>query len=262
MDKQQGAPSQGQGFATRAIHGAHYRGPGLGQPIVFPIFQTASFHFDSAEEQEAVNAGREPAFFYSRSSNPTTDALHRVIADLEGAEEAVSFASGMGAISAAILGVVGAGGHVVCTQQLYGGTYNLLTRTLPRLGITHTFVDATDLDAVARAIRPETRLLWAETICNPTTTVLDLQALAGLAHARGALLAVDSTLTSPYLARPLEDGADLVIHSATKYIGGHGDLLAGVVAGPSTLLRQVRAICNDLGGCAAPLEAWLMLRGL
>ena len=149
MDEQQSAPSQERGFATRAIHGAHYRGPGLGQPIVFPIFQTASFHFDSAEEQEAVNAGREPAFFYSRTSNPTTDALHRVIAELEGAEEAVSFASGMGAISAAILAVVGAEEHIICTQQLYGGTYNLLTRTLPRLGIAHTFVDATDLE-VAR----------------------------------------------------------------------------------------------------------------
>src|SRR5262249_772250 len=262
MDEQQSAPSQERGFATRAIHGAHYRGPGLGQPIVFPIFQTASFHFDSAEEQEAVNAGREPAFFYSRTSNPTTDALHRVIADLEGAEEAVSFASGMGAISAAILAVVGAGEHVVCTQQLYGGTYNLLTRTLPRLDIPHTFVDATDLEAVAQALRPETKLIWAETICNPTTTVLDLRALAALAHERGALLAVDSTLTSPYLARPLEDGADLVVHSATKYIGGHGDLLAGIVAGRHELIRRVRVICNDVGGCAAPLEAWLMLRGL
>src|SRR5262245_17644689 len=148
MDEQRSTPPVGQGFATRAIHGAHYRGPGRGQPIAFPIFQTASFHFDNAEEQEAVNAGHTPAFSYSRSSNPTTDALHRVIAELEGAEEAASFASGMGALSAAMLAVVGSGEHIVCTQRLYGGTYNLLTRTLPRLGIAHSFVDATDLAVV------------------------------------------------------------------------------------------------------------------
>jgi methionine-gamma-lyase len=251
-----------RGFTTRAIHGAHYAGLGKGQPVVFPLFQTASFHFASAEDHAAVAMGQVPDFFYSRTSNPTTDALHRVIADLEGGAGAVSFASGIGAIHAAMTATVGTGEHILCTRHVYGGTYSLLTRTLPRFGITHSFVDATDLAAVERAIQPETRLIWAETITNPTTTVLDLRALADLAHAHGALLAVDNTCASPYLARPLEQGADLVVHSATKYIGGHGDLMAGVVVGSRELAHKALVICADAGGCAAPLEAWLMLRGL
>jgi methionine-gamma-lyase len=199
---------------------------------------------------------------YSRTANPTTDALHRTLADLEGAEDAQSFASGIGAIHAAITALVGAGDHVVCAKQVYGGTYNLLTRTLPRFGIAHTFADMTDLDEMERALRPETKLIWAETISNPTTAIPDLRALAALAHAHGALLAVDATFTSPYLARPLEDGVDLVVHSATKYIGGHGDLLAGTIAGSRALIHKTLVMRADAGGCAAPLEAWLMLRGL
>lgn len=251
-----------RGFSTRAIHGAHYHGSGKGQPVVFPLFQTASFAFESAEEQEAIAGGHEPGFVYSRGGNPTTEALHQTIAGLEGAEAAQSFASGVGAISAAMMATVRSGEHILCTQAVYGGTYNLLTRTLPRFGVTHSFADATDLDAFERAFRPETKLVWAETICNPTTTVLDIRALAELAHAHGALLAVDGTFTSPYLARPLADGADLVVHSATKYIGGHGDLIAGIVAGREELVRRALVIRNDVGGCAGPFEAWLMLRGL
>lgn len=252
----------GRGFSTRAIHTVHYHGGGKGQPVAFPIFQTASFAFESAEEHESVASGAEPGFAYSRTGNPTTDALHQTIANLEGGEAAGSFASGIGAIAAAMLAVVDSGQHVLATQRVYGGTYNLLTRTLPRFGVTHSFADASDLATFERAIRPETKLIWAETICNPTTTVLDIRALAELAHAHGALLAVDSTFTSPYLARPLEDGADLVVHSATKYIGGHGDLIAGLVSGSAELVHKTDIIRADVGGCAAPLEAWLMLRGL
>lgn len=251
-----------RGFSTRAIHTVHYHGSGKGQPIAFPIFQTASFAFESAEEQESVATGKEPGFAYSRAANPTTDALHQTIANLEGGEAAGSFASGIGAVAAAILAVVDSGQHVLATEQIYGGTYGLLTRTLPRFGITHTFADATNLEAFEQAIRPETKLIWAETISNPTTAVLDIRALAAMAHAHGALLAVDSTFTSPYLARPLEDGADLVVHSATKYIGGHGDLIAGLVIGSAPLIHKTAVIRADIGGCCAPLEAWLMLRGL
>ena len=251
-----------RGFSTRAIHTVHYHGGGKGQPVTFPIFQTASFAFEAAEEHESVASGAEPGFAYSRTGNPTTDALHQTIANLERGEAAGSFASGIGAIAAAMLAVVDSGQHVLATQRVYGGTYNLLTRTLPRFGVTHSFADASDLATFERAIRPETKLIWAETICNPTTTVLDIRALAELAHAHGALLAVDSTFTSPYLARPLEDGADLVIHSATKYIGGHGDLIAGLVSGSAELVHKTDIIRADVGGCAAPLEAWLMLRGL
>ncbi|HEU5349737.1 MAG TPA: aminotransferase class I/II-fold pyridoxal phosphate-dependent enzyme [Ktedonobacterales bacterium] len=251
-----------QGFSTRAIHTVHYHGGGKGQPVAFPIFQTASFAFDSAEEHERIMIGQEAGFYYSRITNPTTDALHQTIANLEGGEAAGSFASGIGAVAAAMLAVVNGGEHVLATKQIYGGTHDLLTRTLPRFGVAHTFADATDLAAFERAIRPETKLIWVETISNPTTTVLDIRALAEMAHAHGALLAVDSTFTSPYLARPLKDGADLVVHSATKYIGGHGDLIAGVVIGSEKLIRKTTRIRADVGACAAPLEAWLMLRGL
>ncbi len=257
-----GARSRRRGFATRAIHGARYRSAGKGSPIAFPLFQTASFYFDSAEEQAAVAAGELAGFSYSRTTNPTTAALHETIADLEGGEDALSFASGMGAIHAAMTAAVGAGDHILCTHHVYGGAYTLLTRTLPRMGIAHSFVDMTNPDAVRAALRPETKLLWAETIGNPLTTVLDLRMLAQIAHEHGALLGVDNTFASPYLARPLEDGADFSVHSATKYIGGHGDLIAGVVVGSRALVHRALVICADVGGCAAPLEAWLMLRGL
>lgn len=251
-----------RGFATRAIHTIHYHGSGKGQPIAFPIFQTSSFSFETAEDQANVATGKEPGFAYTRASNPTTDALHQTIANLERGEAATSFASGIGAVAAAILCVVDSGQHILATEQIYGGTYGLLTRTLPRFGITHTFADATDLAAFEAAIRPETKLIWAETISNPATTVLDIKALAEMAHAHGALLAVDSTFTSPYLERPLEEGADLVAHSATKYVGGHGDLIAGLVIGSKELVHRTDVVRLDVGACAAPLEAWLMLRGL
>jgi methionine-gamma-lyase len=251
-----------RGFATRAIHTIHYHGSGKGQPIAFPIFQTSSFSFENAEDQESVATGKESGFAYTRASNPTTDALHQTIANLERGESATSFASGIGAVAAAILGVVDSGQHILATEQIYGGTYGLLTRTLPRFGITHSFADATDLAAFEAAIRPETKLIWAETISNPVTTVLDIKALAEMAHAHGALLAVDSTFTSPYLERPIEEGADLVAHSATKYIGGHGDLIAGLVIGSKELVHRTDVVRIEVGACAAPLEAWLMLRGL
>src|SRR5258708_15540181 len=252
---------QQRGFATRAIHGARFHGPGKGQPIVFPLCQTASFAFASAEEQAEVGGGREAGFAYSRVNNPTTDAFHRVLADLEGGAAGLSVGSGIGGIHAAMVAVVGAGEHIVATQQLYGGTYTLLSRTLPRFGITHTFADATDPAAVARAMRPQTKLVWAETFCNPGMAVPDLRALAAVAHARGALLAVDNTFASPYLARPLADGADIVVHSATKYIGGHGDLLPGAPASSAGQARPPPLICGDAGRRAAPPAARPALPG-
>jgi methionine-gamma-lyase len=250
------------GFATKAIHGAHFHGGGASDPIVFPIFQTASFAFADSAMQEAVGVHRVEGFGYSRAGNPTVDAFERTLALLEGAEAACAFASGMAAIHAAITAFVGAGEHVVVTRNVYGGTYHLLTAILPRMGITHTFVDMTDPAAVAAAITPQTRLIWAETISNPTTVVLNLPALAALAHARGLLLGVDATFTSPYLSAPLAQGADLVAHSATKYLSGHGDVIAGAVAGNAALIDQVRAVMTGAGGNMAPLEAFLLLRGM
>ncbi len=250
------------GFSTRAIHGGHFHGDGASDPIVFPIFQTASFGFDSTDAMDAVVSGAKLGFGYSRAGNPTVDAFERTLALLEGADAACAFASGMAAIHAAITAFVGAGEHVVVTRHVYGGTYHLLTELLPRLGISHTFVDMTDLAAVAAAITPQTRMLWGETVSNPMTVVLDLPALAQLAHARGLLLGVDATFTSPYLSLPLAQGADLSVHSATKYLGGHGDVIAGAVAGAAEPMAKVRGIMAGVGGNMAPLEAFLLARGM
>lgn len=250
------------GFSTRAIHGAHFHSGQISDPIVFPIFQTASFSFDSTEAQDDVNAQRQTGFGYSRAGNPTVDAFERTLALLEGTEAACGFASGMAAIHAALAAFVGGGDHLVVTQDVYGGTFHLLTQIFPKLGITHTFVDMTDLAAVAAAITPQTKMIWAETVSNPTTVVLDLPALAELAHARGLLLGVDATFTSPYLSSPIAQGVDVVAHSATKYLGGHGDVLAGAVAGRAELMQQVRGIMSGVGGTMAPLEAFLLLRGM
>ena len=251
-----------QGFSTRAIHGAHFHSGQASDPVVFPIFQTASFNFESTDVQDDVNSQRQPGFGYSRAGNPTVDAFERTVALLEGTDAACGFASGMAAIHAAMAAFVSAGDHLVVTRDVYGGTYHLLTDVFPRLGITHTFVDMTDLAAVAAAITPQTKLMWAETISNPTTIVLDLPALAELAHARGLLLGVDATFTSPYLSSPIAQGVDIVAHSATKYLSGHGDVLAGVVAGRTEIMGPVRGIMMSIGGTMAPLEAFLLSRGM
>lgn len=251
-----------QGFTTRAIHTAHFHGATPGDAISFPIFQTSSFDFASTDAIDQLHDPDIKSFAYSRASNPTVDAFERTLAALEGATAACAFASGMAAIHAAMLAVVGAGHHLVVTRDVYGGSYHLLKDILPRLGISHTLVDMTDLAATAAAMRPETRMVWAETISNPTTTVLDIPALAELAHAHGALLGVDATFTTPYLSLPLAQGADLVAHSATKYISGHGDVIAGVVAGSTAMLAPVRDLMIGVGGSMAPLEAFLLLRGL
>lgn len=250
------------GFSTKAIHAAHFEGAQASDPIVFPIFQTASFNFENNDIMEAVNSGQRSGFGYSRGGNPTVDAFEQTLALLEGADAAVGFASGMAAIHAAITAFVGAGDHLVVTRNVYGGTYHLLTAILPRMGVTHTLVDMTDLAAVEAAITPQTKLLWAETISNPTTVVLDLPALAELAHARGLLLMVDATFTSPYLSSPLAQGVDLSVHSATKYLGGHGDVIAGAVAGRNEIVKQVRGMMSGAGGNMAPLEAFLLMRGM
>jgi len=250
------------GFSTRAIHSADFTMNQPGDPVTFPIFQTVSFSFDSTAEQMDQPNNTDTQYAYSRLSNPTVAAFEQVIAQLEGAESAVGFASGMAAIHATIVGLLHAGDHILVTRDIYGGTYGLLTTLLPSLGITHSFVDMTDLAATAAAIQPNTRLLWGETLSNPTNVVLDINALATLAHQHDCLFSVDATFTSPYLSLPLAQGADLVVHSATKYISGHGDVIAGVVSGSHALIAKVRSVMTTAGGIMAPLEAFLLLRGL
>jgi cystathionine beta-lyase/cystathionine gamma-synthase len=254
------------GDHTRAVHLPPPPTPRQ-TPVGTPVWRTASFGFASAREYADVLNDREPGYSYSRIDNPTADAFAEGVAALEGVRidapvGGQAFASGMAAISAILLAYTGAGTHVVAPAAVYGGTYGLLAELLARFGVETDFVDITDIAAVRAAVRPETRVVWAETLANPTMTVADLPALAEVAHAAGALLAVDSTFATPAVCRPLEHGADLVVHSATKYIGGHSDSTGGVVVGRTNLLGPVRDIRVHTGGSLAPDEAFLLRRGL
>ena len=251
------------GFSTRAIR-ASARAPRVDQhPTSVPIYQTATFAADDADELDAVLLGSQPGYAYSRLDNPTTTALADAIAELEGAEAAHILGSGMAAIHASLVSLARGGDRIVATNAVYGTTQSLLVNILAPLGIRTDFVDATDHEAVGAALAAgPARILYAETLSNPTMTVVDHAALAGLAHRHGASYVVDNTFASPYVCRPLEHGADLVIESATKYIGGHSDVLAGTVAGRAELIADVRRVQIDTGAALAPLAAFLVLRGL
>jgi cystathionine beta-lyase/cystathionine gamma-synthase len=255
--------SRAKGFATRAIRAAA-RSPEVGQrPTAVPIYQTATFASADAAELGDVLTDREPGYAYSRIDNPTTAALAAAVAELEGAEAGYAFASGMAAIHAALVSVLEAGDRVVCTRAVYGSTRSQLVNILRRLGVTTEFVDATDHAAVEAALAAApTRVLYAETISNPTIVVADHRALAALAHRHRAAYVVDNTFASPYLCRPIELGADVVVESATKYLGGHSDVLAGIVVGSREAIRRVRDVQVDTGGTLAPLSAFLVLRGI
>lgn len=255
------------GEHTRAVCGSV--APVVRQaPLALPVWRATTYAFDDADEFADVLAGARPGYSYARYANPTADAFAEAVAALEGVDVegdvgGAACASGMAAISAVLFALTSAGGHVVAPREIYGGTYALLTGTLSRFGVETTFVDQTSLEAVRAALRPgRTRVVWAEALANPTMTVVDLPALAALASAAAARLVVDSTFASPVMCRPLEHGADLVVHSATKYLGGHSDATGGVVVGPRDDLAAVRATRIDLGGTLAPDEAFLLHRGL
>jgi methionine-gamma-lyase len=252
-----------RGFATRAIQAAH-RLPVVDQsPTSVPIYQTVTFSADDAEELGAVANREIPGYAYGRLDNPTVVAFAAAVAELEGAEAGFALASGMGAIHAALGTVLSAGDRVVATQASYGTTRAQLIGVFGRLGVTTEFVDVTDLAAVERALAASpTRVLYAETITNPTIVVADHVALADLAHRFGALYIVDNTFASPYLCRPVELGADLVAESATKYIAGHSDVMAGVVSGALSLVHRVRDFQVDTGASLDPHAAFLAMRGL
>jgi len=250
------------GFSTRAVRAA-MRGVRLGQrPNSVPIYQSATFSTADSDELAAILTDEQAGYAYSRIDNPTASALAAAVAELEGAPAGHAFASGMGAIHGALVAELSAGDHVVASASLYGSTRALLSGILRRLGVETTFVDGRDADAVAAAFRTTTRVLYLETIANPTIVVVDIERLAALGHAHGATVIVDNTFASPYLCQPLALGADVVVHSGTKYLGGHGDVIAGVVVGDERRIREVRDVAIDTGGALAPFSAWLVLRGI
>ena len=250
------------GFSTRAIRAAS-RAPAAPQPPVnVPIYQTSTFEVADADELADLLTFERPGHSYTRYSNPTHAALEEALVELEGAEAGLVTASGMAAMHAVVLSLLRAGDELIVPRAVYGGMIGLIGSILDRSGIGHRSVDTTDPDQVETAINERTRLLWLETISNPTTAVADVAALAELAHARGVMVAVDSTFASPAIANPLALGADLVIHSMTKYIGGHSDLMGGAVLGAADRVAAARHIVISAGGNAAPFEAFLALRGL
>ena len=228
-----------------------------------PIYQAVTFSAGDSEELADVVTSRRPGYAYARIDNPTGTALADAIAELEGAEAAYVLASGMAAIHATLLSLVSAGDRIVSTRNVYGTTRSLLTSVLGRFGVHADFVDALDLDAVEEALRARpVRVLYLESISNPTISVADIAALSSLAHRHGAVAVVDNTFASPFLCRPIELGADLVVESATKYLSGHSDVLAGIVAGSHERIAAVRRVQTDIGATLAPFSSFLVLRGL
>jgi methionine-gamma-lyase len=255
------------GFATVAIHGKkklgkHETGPPI-RALSTPIFLSSTFAFKDADEGAAIFAGEVDGYVYTRLGNPTVAAFENEIAYLEGAEAGLAFSSGMAATATTILALTKTGDNIVSSDTLYGGTHSLFTENFPRVGVEVREVVASDVRNVEKAIDDKTRAIFIETPANPTMVVIDIAACAKLAKARGIQLVVDNTFSTPYYQNPLELGASIVMHSATKYIGGHGDTVAGVVAGSKEFIDSLRGeFLRDWGGCLSPFNAWLLLRGL
>ncbi len=282
------------GFDTLSLHAGQVPDPVHGARAV-PVYQTTSYVFQDADHAAALFNLERPGHIYSRISNPTVAVLEERLAALEGGVGAVCTASGMAALHLAIATLLNAGDHIVASASLYGGTVNLLAATLPRFGITTSFVKPRDLDALRAAIRPETRLVIGETLGNPGLEVLDIRAVADIAHAAGVALLIDNTFATPYLCRPIELGADIVMHSVTKWIGGHGIAIGGVLVdggqfdwdksgkfptlsapypgyhglifteqyGPAAFIMRARTEgLRDFGACLSPTNAFHLLQGV
>ncbi|MEJ7820086.1 MAG: cystathionine gamma-synthase [Rubrobacteraceae bacterium] len=242
------------GFATRAIHAGQDPDSATGATIV-PIYQTSTY------TQEAP--GQHKGYEYSRTGNPTRAALEECVAALEGGEYGLAFASGLAATTA-VMNLLSPGDHVVAGEDLYGGTYRLFDKVLTRNGgLDFAYADTTDAESVEQALRPETKLLWIETPTNPMLTLSDIQTLSEMAHERGAIVAVDNTFASPYFQNPLALGADIVVHSTTKYMGGHSDVVGGAtVTSDSDLQDRLAFYQNAAGAVPGPFDSWIVLRGL
>jgi O-acetylhomoserine (thiol)-lyase len=286
-------PAAARGFETTALHGGHDGDPTTKARAV-PIYQTTSYNFDDTAHAARLFALQEFGNIYTRIMNPTNDVLEQRLAALEGGIGALAVASGQAAVIYSVLNVARAGDHIVSSASLYGGTYNAFTHTLPRFGIDVTLVDPSDPKAFGAAVRPNTKAVFAETIGNPAVDVLDVTAVADAAHEAGVPLIVDNTLATPYLLRPIDFGADVVVHSATKFIGGHGTTIGGAIVdsgkfdwtrgrfpeftepdpsyhglkyvealGPLAYILKARVqLLRDIGAALSPFNAFLLLQGL
>lgn len=244
------------GFNTQIVHAGQQPDPSTGA-LSTPIFQTSTFVFDSAEQGAARFALEEPGYIYTRLGNPTTDALEKKLAVLERGDAALATASGISAITTSLLTLCQQGDHIVSASAIYGCTHAFLSHSLPKFGINVSFVDAAKPEEIRAAMRPETKVVYIETPANPTLSLVDIETVAGIAHQQGALLVVDNTFMSPYCQQPLLLGADIVVHSVTKYINGHGDVIGGVIVGKQEFIDQARFVgLKDItGGCMSPFNA-------
>lgn len=282
-------------FETLQLHAGQENADSATGARCVPIYQTSSYVFENCAQAEARFALQEPGFMYSRLGNPTNDAFEQRIAVLEGGIAALATASGAAAVTYAIENIAGAGDHIVAANTLYGGTFNLFAHTLPEFGITTTLVNPDDVQNFAKAIQPNTKALYLETLGNPNSSIVDVEAIAEIAHSHGLPLIVDNTFATPYLLRPIEYGADIIVHSATKFIGGHGAAIGGVIVdsgrfdweasgkfpgltepnpsyhglsftkacGTSAYITRIRAILlRDTGATLSPFHAFLFLQGL
>jgi methionine-gamma-lyase len=249
------------GFSSRLIHGGEFN-DALGSATV-PIYQTSTFKFDSAEHGAACFSGESNGYIYTRIGNPTIHALETLLADLEGGFGGIATSSGMGAVNTVYGALLGNGDHVVSSAAVYGPSRVVLETYYRKFGIESTFVNTADIEEVRAAIRPETKLLYIETPSNPTIEISDLKACCDLAHAYGIPVAVDNTFCSPYLQRPIEFGADIVLHSLTKFINGHADIVGGaVIAREEAMYKKLRSIMVTLGFNMDPHQAYLVIRGV
>lgn len=247
---------------TSVIHDGYDAKDMLGS-LTPPIFQTSTYTFDSAEQGERRFAGDEEGYVYSRLGNPTVTVLEERIAALENGERGLAFASGMAAVSAVLVALTKAHDHIVCSSGLYGCTFGLLQMMNEKYAISHEFSEMKSKEQVRACMKPETTCIYVETPINPTMKLIDLEMVAEVAKEFNVPVVVDNTFSSPYLQRPLDQGCDVVIHSATKYIGGHGDVVAGLAIGTKEFLDEVQMTTQkDIGGIMSPFDAWLLIRGL
>ena len=256
---------ENSGFGTKAIHGGKMKDTQYGA-LTMPIYQTSTFEFDCCEQGGRRFAGEEKGYIYTRLGNPSISAVENKVALLEGGEACAAASSGMGAVSACLWSIAGAGKHILADETLYGCTFALLNHGMTRYGVEVTFVDTSDLEQVKANLKENTVCVYLETPANQNLKISDIQAVAELAHAYNPAIQVvcDNTFASPYLQRPLELGADVVIHSATKYLNGHGDVIAGFVVGTEAFINEVKmfGLKDMTGATLGPFEAFLIMRGL
>lgn len=248
--------------STKAIHAGHLQCSEFGEVSV-PIFQSSTFSFPSAEDGAARFSGAKPGYIYTRMGNPTINALEENVCSLENGFKGLATSTGMAAITTVFMGLSSMGTHIVSTDSVYGQTRVLLETVFSRFGLESSFVDTSNPDQLAQALRPNTQVVFIETPANPTMKITDLERAAEIAHRHRAILVVDNTFASPYLQRPLEHGADIVIQSLTKFINGHSDVVGGmIIVRDEALYRRIKPVLNLLGGTMDPHQAWLVLRGV